>query len=427
MKKLLTLSLACVLFASSIYAGGFQINEHGARAMALGGAFTGLANDPSAIYFNPAGITQLKGTRFYFGTTAISPSATYTNGSGSTAREYEMKGQLFTPINFYITQKLGDKLAVGLGVNNQYGLGTKWNASWPGKYVAVNTEVRTFFVTPVIAYELFNGFSISAGGSFVFGDVTIERKINAAPGALPDAYVKMAGDATSFGFTAGLLYKVNDQFQVGVNYRSEVNLEFSGTATTDPATFIAGIHPVTKQPIIFPYPNGDITAPLKTPQNLTVGLAYMPSENVTFTADYQYIGWSSYDKLEVTFATYDTNPLTPALDNVSSTPREYDNTYIIRAGLEYQLSDKAALRVGLLYDHNPVKTEYVEPTLPDADRVGFNVGFGGKLTDNLGVDFSYMLLTFSDRTVAKTKLPGNPLGTYSNLAHLFGVNFSYSL
>ena len=422
MKKLLTLSLACVLFASSIYAGGFQINEHGARAMALGGAFTGLANDPSAIYFNPAGITQLKGTRFYFGTTAISPSATYTSGSGSTAREYEMKGQLFTPINFYITQKLGDKLAVGLGVNNQYGLGTKWNGSWPGRYLAVNTEVRTFFITPVIAYELFNGFSISAGGSFVFGDVTIERKLpNPLSPALADEEIAMAGDATSFGFTAGILYKLSDQFQFGVNYRSEVSLDFKGTATTTPATFY---HPILK--VNLPFPNGDITAPLKTPQNLTVGLAYMPSDNVTFTADYQYIGWSSYNKLEVTFASYDLD-LNPAngVQNVSSTPREYENTYIIRAGLEYKLSDNAALRAGLLYDHNPVQTDYIEPTLPDADRVGFNVGFGGKLTDNLGVDFSYMLLTFSERTVSKSKFGFN--GTYSNLAHLFGVNFSYSL
>ncbi|MFA7420635.1 MAG: outer membrane protein transport protein [Melioribacteraceae bacterium] len=421
MKKLLTLLLACVLFASNLNAGGFQINEHGARAMSLGGAFTGLANDPSAIYFNPAGLTQFKGTRFYFGTTAISPSATYTSGSGSLTKEYEMKGQLFTPINFYITQSIGEKLAVGLGVNNQYGLGTKWGSEWAGKYLALNTEIVTFFITPVIAYELFDGFSVSAGGSFVLGDVTIERKVNAIPGLLKDAELSMKGDGTSFGFTAGLLYKVNDQFQVGANYRSAVKIDFSGTAATTPATFY---HPQLK--VDLPYPTGDITAPLETPQNLTLGLAWMPSDAVTFTADYQYVGWSSYDKMEVTFATYDLD-LNPAngLQNVSTAKREYQNTYILRAGLEYNISDKAAVRFGLVYDHNPVKTEYVDPTLPDADRIGLNVGFGGKLTENLGVDFAYMLLTFSDRTVSKSVYGFN--GTYSNLAHLFGVNFSYSL
>jgi long-chain fatty acid transport protein len=404
-----------------MFAGGFQINEHGARAMALGGAFTGLANDPSAVYFNPAGLTQLKGTRFYFGTTAISPSATYTSGTNSNARDYEMKGQLFTPINFYLTHKFGSKLAVGIGVNNQYGLGTKWNSDWPGRYLAVNTEVRTFFITPVIAYELFDGFSLSAGGAFVFGDVTIERKSPNPNPTQQEPMVAMTGTANSFGFTAGLLYKLSDQFQVGVDYRSSVSLDFEGTVASTPATFT---HPLLK--VNLPFPSGNITAPLKTPQNLTVGLAYMPNDDITFTADYQYIGWSSYDKLEVTFASYDLD-LNPAngTQNVSSTPREYENTYIIRAGLEYKLNDKAALRCGILYDRNPVKTDYVEPTLPDADRVGFNIGFGGKLTDNIGVDFAYMLLTFSDRNVSKSKFGFN--GTYANLAHLFGVNFSYSL
>ena len=41
---------------STVFAGGFQINEHGARAMALGGAFTAIANDASAVYWNAAGL-----------------------------------------------------------------------------------------------------------------------------------------------------------------------------------------------------------------------------------------------------------------------------------------------------------------------------------------------------------------------------------
>jgi long-chain fatty acid transport protein len=63
--------LCVILFAISkfTFAGGFQINEHSARAMGMAGAFTGLANDASAVYFNPAGITQLSGTNFLAGVT----------------------------------------------------------------------------------------------------------------------------------------------------------------------------------------------------------------------------------------------------------------------------------------------------------------------------------------------------------------------
>ena len=422
MKKVLTLLLACSILTSVSFAGGFQINENGARAMALAGAFTGLANDPSAIYFNPAGIVQLKGTKFYFGTTTISPISTFTIGQDEKARDYEMKNQLFTPINFYVTQEVTDKLFVGLGVNNPYGLGTKWNADWPGRYLAVNTEIRSFFFTPVVAYKLFDNFALSVGGSFAYADVTIERK---APNPNPtqqEPMISMTGNKSSFGFTAGLLYKPVDQLQLGLSYRSEVKFDFAGTATSTPATFT---HPILK--INLPFPNGDITAPLTTPQNITFGLAYMANKDVTVTADLQYVGWSSYDKLEVTFATYDLDPVTPGLQNVSSAIRDYKNTFIARAGVEYKAYDNLQVRAGLLYDRNPVKTEYVDPTLPDADRVGFNIGIGGKLTEKLGIDFAYMFLSFADRKVTGSKLSIPFNGTYSQSAHLFGFNLSYSL
>lgn len=421
MKKLLTLLVACSILASVSFAGGFQINEQGARAMSLAGAFTGLANDPSAIYFNPAGIVQLKGTKFYFGTTTITPLASFTYGEGDKARDYEMKGQLFTPINFYVTQEITDKLFVGLGVNNPYGLGTKWDPSWLGRYLAVNTEIRTFFFTPVVAYKLFDNLAISVGASYVMADVTIERKAANPNPTQQEPMIAMTGDASSFGFNAGLLYKVNDVLQLGLSYKSEVKFDFSGTATSTPATFT---HPLLK--INLPFPNGDITAPLTTPQNLTLGLAYNPQKDLTVTADFQYVGWQSYDKLEVTFATYDLD-LNPAngQQNVSTAKRDYQNTYIARVGFEYNYSDNLSLRCGVLYDKNPVKTEYVDPTLPDSDRLGFNFGIGGKLTDKLGIDFAYMLLSFRDRKVTGSVLGFN--GTYSNSAHLFGFNLSYSL
>ena len=39
----------------------------GARAVGMGGAFTGLADDASALYYNPAGMTSLEGNRFILG------------------------------------------------------------------------------------------------------------------------------------------------------------------------------------------------------------------------------------------------------------------------------------------------------------------------------------------------------------------------
>ena len=52
-----------------VYGAGFGLYEGSARGNALGGTLVGRADDPSAIYYNPAGITQLKGTQIEGGAT----------------------------------------------------------------------------------------------------------------------------------------------------------------------------------------------------------------------------------------------------------------------------------------------------------------------------------------------------------------------
>ena len=210
MKKVLPILLLTISLTARIFAGGFQLNEHGARAMAMGGAFTGLANDPSAVFFNPAGITQLKGTQFYLGTTLIAPLSSY-KVPGTTKLEYEQKTQVFTPINFYVTQEITDKLYAGIGVNNPYGLGTTWPSTWVGKYLAVDTQLKSFFITPVVAYQLLDNLSLSVGGTFALADVTIKWKSPSPLGG--DFTLTLEGDGTAFGFAAGILYKPYQDYQ----------------------------------------------------------------------------------------------------------------------------------------------------------------------------------------------------------------------
>jgi len=77
-----------------------------------------------------------------------------------------------------------------------------------------------------------------------------------------------------------------------------------------------------------------------------------------------------------------------------------------------------------------VKDQYVDPTLPDSDRIGFNLGFGYDITDNFIVDFAYMYLYFLERQINNSNLsytdgdaPFN--GIYNSNAHLLGINLSY--
>ncbi|MCF8240290.1 MAG: outer membrane protein transport protein [Melioribacteraceae bacterium] len=412
MARKVRLTLVALMFSlSSIFASGFQINEHGARAMAMGGAFTGLANDVSALFYNPAGLVNLKGTHLVAGVTLISPKAAF-RGPAPEITEYSVKDNLFTPINIYATHQINDDLAVGLSVNNPYGLGTEWPEDWVGNKLAVDTEIRTFFFTPTISYRLTDNLSIGAGLVFAYGDVTIARKTSLYPFE-GEAMVSLEGDGTAWGFTGGLLYQPLKELSLGVSFRSSATFNFEGDATTKggPSQLEGSL------------PKGGIAAELTTPMNVTFGVAVFPMNELTLTADFQYVGWSSYDKLAIDFTD-------PNLDDLSA-KRDYNNSFIVRFGAEYWLSSDFALRGGLLYDKNPVDDERVEPTLPDADRLGFNIGFGYNLTEALSVDIAYLFLRFAEREItnslenyAEGNTPFN--GVYNSSAHLFGINFSYN-
>jgi long-subunit fatty acid transport protein len=125
-----------------------------------------------------------------------------------------------------------------------------------------------------------------------------------AAASLPDYLLTLnSKTATAVGFTAAILFKPVDKLQFGASFRSESKFSFTGTATSNPATFP---YPIDAQGhfIQLSYPTGDISAPLNTPPDLTVGVAWMPCEKWTITADYQWIGWSTYDSLKISFSTY---------------------------------------------------------------------------------------------------------------------------
>ncbi|MCX7876267.1 MAG: outer membrane protein transport protein [Melioribacteraceae bacterium] len=408
-KKIIFISM--VLLLNRTFGGGFQINEHGARAMGLAGAFTALANDPSALYFNGAGITQLKGMHLMFGTTLIKPNAGF-RGPLPSIKEYKMVDQLFHPINFYLTYQTNDFLFLGFSVNNQYGLGTEWENNWPGRFLAVKTDLKTFYFTPTMAIKFYDNFSMSFSLVYAYGEVLINRNAEITP-FTGEANVNLEGNGSAFGFNLGMLYKPTENLSLGLSVRSESTFLLNGTATSTGPNAIL--------PLL---PKGDISSKLTTPLNVTIGAAFKPYCGLTLSSDFQYVGWSSYDKLTVDFKDEKLTDL--------SADRNYQNTFIARLGAEYNLFYGFDLRAGIFFDKNPVKDEMVEPTLPDANRIGFNVGLGYKITENINVDVAYLFLRFNERTISNSQVsytkgfaPFN--GTYNSSANLFGINFSYNL
>lgn len=402
------------LFAEVNLAGGFQINEHGAKAMGLGGAFTAIANDASAIYWNSAGMTQLSGTNFLLGSALIAPSSSF-RGVSPAVDISRMKSQAFFPSHLFITHSFTESFSAGLGLTTPFGLGTHWSNGWIGRYLALETELKTFWVPITFAYSPVENLSIGAGFIYSFADVLITRNNTQAPFA-GDAYVELEGsDNFAYGYTFSLMYKPIKDFSIGASFRSEVEYEFEGTATVTGAEQLQEIDA---------FPGGDVTAKLTTPMNIVGGVAYQVIPQLRLSADFQWIAWSSYDSLNVDF-------VNPEYED-SKSNRSYKDTYIIRFGAQYDISDKVSLLGGVYFDKMPVDPDYVSPTLPDSDRLGLSIGADAKIFDQFGISGSYLFIRAKELTVTNSKeiytVGDSPFnGTYNSSANLLSLSLYYHL
>ncbi len=415
----LILLLACGLTTHLSFAGGFQLNEHGARALAQACAFVARASDASAIYFNPAGISWLRGGHIQIGTTLIAPSYTFYGPTNYNSRqEWKMNDNVFTPFNVYATYSFTDGslkgLGVGVGMTTPYGLGTEWPDDWVGKAITREIDLRTFYIMPTVSYAINDMISVGVGANLVISTVKLRRAVTNFD---PELSLTLEGDGDlAYSWNAGVLVRPIESVSLGFTYRAQTNIDFTGTADFNPPTGLKAL-----------FPGGNVTTALKAPANWYAGVAWMPIENLELEFDLQGIQWSSYDKLEINFEKDDKNtPGVKQSDQVS--PKKYKDTYIYRFGGEYRLPEWGLkLRAGYFYDANPVPDEHLEPLLPDADRHGLNIGCGYDLLPNLTVDFAYLHLFFKDRTTEKTSYPDGVYldGLYRGSANLVALNFGY--
>jgi long-chain fatty acid transport protein len=422
-KTLLVLVVLMVCGASA-FAGGYQLNEHGARGMAMGGAYVAQASDGSAMYFNAAGLAFQSGFKIMLGGTMIMPSSTFKATSGKST---DMVSQTFTPVHAYLSYSFDNGLVVGVGVFNAYGLGSEWPIDWDGRQMSVKTDLTTWYINPTVAYKFSDQFAIGAGVSYVAASVKLSQRVPTlgslaplAPSAV-DGTVALDGTGNSINWNVGLMYKPTKDLSIGVSYRSLTKVDFSGTAAFSGMSVLSSF-----------FPGGTGTTTLPFPSDLFAGVAYNITKDFTVEADYQYVGWSSYDQLVLGLPTGPASPL-GVLQKPSTLVKNWDNAYLIRVGAEYRM-EKLALRAGFIYDRTPQPDAVVEPMLPDANRMEFTVGLGYDISKNVNVSACYQFISFSDRNgtiISKTALyPNIPLvaypGAYSNSANLFSISLGFN-
>ncbi len=406
----------------SCFAAGFSIFEAGAKALGMGGAFTAQADDPSAIFFNAAGIADLENTCLYFGVSVIFTGTQFAGvdpdpGYGTSG---DMGTMVFTPINVYATYQFKEGLTGGLGIFNAYGLGQEWEnpETFPGRHISTNVQLVTFYFNPTLAWRPYDWFSVGLGLQAVYSTVELHRTLQQndpnGSGLLDVANATLEGNSDlDWGGNIGVLIDIYEGVKVGLAYRSAVTANISGDATftqqsTGSSQFDAVV--ATQLPA-----NQGITTKVNLPWLFSAGISYNGLEKWVFEIDFNYFGWSEFDVLVFQFE----DP-----DLVSERVQNWDDVLGIRTGVSYSLTPEVDLRGGYYYDPTPQPTETMSPLLADSDRHGITLGFGYDRETWL-IDVFGLLLVAGERSTEGTSLDGFN-GTYQTEGLLLGVNAGFN-
>ncbi|MBU0678666.1 MAG: outer membrane protein transport protein [Verrucomicrobia bacterium] len=423
---LLVLTLSVIPYAAS--GSGFAIIEQGAKD--IGAAFSGATadnTDPSAIFYNVAGISWLGQDELAVGGHLIAPSFKFEDDGSS----YPLIGGMpisgseggdagvnaFVP-NVYYVHGVSDDLAVGIGLHAPFGLAVDYDSDWVGRYHALETELITLNINPSVAMKLTDKVSVGAGLSYQYAEATLSSAIDfggfsGAPGAA-DGKAEITGDDWAFGFNLGVMVVPTESTRVGLSYRSKIDHTLEGDADFDvPAPVAAGL-----MPGLFVDTSGK--ADLNLPETAALGIYQRVGDAVAVMADVQWTGWSTFEELRVDYG---------GIQPDSVTEENWNDTMRYALGAEYYMDEVWTLRGGVAYDESPVPDKkHRTPRIPDANRTWLSVGVGYQPNADVSLNAGYTRLIFDDSEIEQVGATGDRLvGSYEGSVDIFSLQVGWKI
>ncbi len=336
----------------------FNLYGNGARAAGMGYAFTGLADDATAISWNPAGLTQLMSMeasvvgRFGFGSWDLELPGLDQQPDLETGSNFNLNFA-----SFVMPFKLGDNnLVGGLAYRRVYDSNFNLTAKFEGETL-FETEITggVSAISPSVGFQLNDMFSLGATLNFLMGGTESDWGED-----------NESEDYSGTAIELGALVKPTPQLSFGVNVKLPFTLEVDGSGEEAGYSY-------------------DYNYELDFPMFFDLGAAFRATENLTLAADYRI---HPIDKIE----NEDGDPIFDEDLDVTGNSLHIGLEYMMQAG-----ESMMPLRLGF-YTY---PTSYFESDL-DSDEPsqvmgnGFSAGIG-LIMGNLIFDaaFEYIPLSYS--------------------------------
>jgi long-chain fatty acid transport protein len=379
-----------------VFANGMRLASQDGFATARGEAFVATADNPSAIYYNPAGITQIEGDSLRAGLYGIYLNPTFTppNTAANRGRTYQIENPYAAaPQLFFVHSPSNALYSLGLGVYAPYGAAIEWPQDTGFRTVAISGKLTYLRFNPVVAIRPLPTFSLAAGVMVDYGDIELEQGLRRRATPLLNSF-RFSGDGWSAGCNLGLLWQPQDQISIGATFRTTTSIIFEGQ--TD----------IEQQPIIQPT---SLPAEMRMtfPLTLAGGVSWRPTPKWNFEVDADYTDWSCVGQLTIQ---QNGTPPFPVQKNIPVN-MYWQGSWLLSAGATRYLDNGWHVSAGYAYNQNSVPNDYYSPLVADMDRhfVSFGVGRKGRRFD---FDVAYQFGYGPDHTVAGS-VPSSQPGLFS--------------
>jgi len=428
-------ALVVALCAGTAHAAGFALIEQGVKG--LGNSYAGAAasaEDASTIYYNPAGMTRLKGREFIAGLHVIDPSTKFSNSNSTTFTGAPLTGGdggnagvVGVVPNLYYSQELQNGYWAGLGINVPFGLSTVYDPNWKGRYQAVESKITTLNINPSLAYQFNDTLSLGGGVNLQYIDARLTQAVDfsaacllgqlqgtiPAPTCTPaglttvqnpatDGYSDNTADGWSWGYNLGLLYEFSPATRIGLAYRSKIKYKVTGEGDFSvPAGGASAVFGST-------FADTSITSYITLPETLSLSGYHQLNDRWAVMADVTRTRWSRIPEVRISF----NNPLKSAA--VETLNWKDSTRYSV--GASYFYNERWTWRTGVAYDQTPIyQTTDRTARLPDNDRRWLSFGASYKGSPGMSIDVGYAHLFVSNTPIDRTgALRDKLVGSYNN-------------
>jgi len=400
MKKLFVIILCITVTSAGLLGGGWNNTLIGCRAIAIGGAFAGIADDTSAIFYNPAGLAfQQKNFALSINGFNVWPTHEYSDSLGSNLQSKTA----FSVPQFFITFKTNEKLTLGFGVYTPYaGGGVEWQDDGLGLHLDSFMGITS--LTPSLAYQINEkisiGFTVNIYRAVIEDTRTLQN--------IGTIRTEENGSAISVGF--GLMLKPNEKLGIGLSVRGPAKMKLSGKTTVpmeipELGSFEANLSSETQ---------------FNLPWDFSMGLSYKLSEKFLLSTSVQYTMWSALDNVEKTLKNIPT-----VGDQKTVEPMNFKNILLWSVGAEYWVTPVFALRGGVAMDRWATPEETLDFTNIDVDKITFLGGIGYR-AGRIQIDFVYAYAIGKEREKMDVVL-GLPITEKYNLnTMILGIGITYA-